>query len=496
MSLCDTQSLPGTGNSDANLPVGERPGLIRLFEFDHPLEGSSVYALDGFELCVIGRREARSVSLDGNTLRINIIDPLVSRNHACVRRSGARWTIEDADSKNGVQVNWTQTRFATLENNDLVQLGHTVFLFTNSLPETRGTDLEGSQVPCPLPGLGSLNRGFATLLESIAKIATTKLELLIHGETGTGKELVARAVHELSQRKGEFVAVNCGALPPNMIEGQLFGWRRGAFSGAVDDRPGLIRSAHGGTLFLDEIGDLPLAQQAALLRALQEGAVVPIGDSRPIEVDFRLVAATHRDLGRMVKEDLFREDLLARIGGFTAELPALRERRADLGMLIAVLLRKVVRETGVAPRFTAEAACKLITYEWPRNVRELDKCLASAVALAAGDSIGVDHLSSEVIASVTTRGEAKEFEAARENEAAIPEGLEVRRQDEVAVGEELEVQRQDGAAIPESQESLLAELLRQHNGNLAAVARGMATSRSQVHRLLRRFQMDPRRYRY
>ena len=466
----DTLSLTDAEEANGDTPVGEHPGLIRLLEFDHPIEGSSCHALSGVEQCVIGRSESRLVCRDGATLRINVIDPRVSARHACLRRSTERWIVEDSGSKNGIEVNWIKTRSATLENNDLVLLGNTLFLFTDNLPKNDDADLKDSELPCLLPGLMSLNHRFAALLESIAKIAVTNLELLISGETGTGKELVARAVHELSQRKGEFVAVNCGAIPPNMIEGQMFGWRRGAFSGAVNDRPGLIRSAEGGTLFLDEIGDLPLAPQAALLRALQEGAVVPIGDSQPIEVNFRLVAASHRDLRKMVDKGLFREDLLARIRGFAAKLPALRERKEDLGLLIATLLARILPKASAKPRFTAMAARKLIAYDWPRNVRELDKCLAAAVALADGDSIDVDHLPSEVRAGVPNDSLSKKLR-------------DPRREDDESQREE-EIERK-----------LLIDLLRQHKGNLAAVARGMGTSRSQVHRLLKRFRLDPADYR-
>ena len=158
----------------------------------------------------------------------------------------------------------------------------------------------------------------------MATFARSQVPVLVSGETGTGKELIASAIHQLSGRPGPFVAVNCGAIAPNLVESELFGYRKGAFSGALEDRPGLVRSSEHGTLLLDEIGDLPLAAQAALLRVLQESEVLPVGGTRPVKVDLRVVAATHRDLGALAAQDRFRRDLLARLDGARIMLPALR----------------------------------------------------------------------------------------------------------------------------------------------------------------------------
>src|SRR6185295_15519822 len=170
-------------------------------------------------------------------------------------------------------------------------------------------------------------------LALLTRLAPSRLPILVRGESGSGKELAARTIHALSKRRGPLVSVNCGALPAALAEAELFGARRGAFSGAVEDRPGLVRTADGGTLFLDEIADLPLPAQAALLRFVQEGEVRSLGAHHTAKVDVRIIAATHRDLDAMISKETFRPDLVARLRGHALAMPALRERREDLGVI-------------------------------------------------------------------------------------------------------------------------------------------------------------------
>ena len=220
------------------------------------------------------------------------------------------------------------------------------------------------------------------------------MPVVLLGDTGTGKEVVARAVHSLSNRAGEFVAVNCGALPPNLLESQLFGHVKGSFTGAVRDEPGFIRSAQGGTLLLDEIGDLPQAAQAALLRVLQEKEVVPVGGARAHRVDVRVLAATHRDLEDLVERGDFRRDLWARLNGLVYRMPKLCDRREDLGIVLAGILTR----TGVRSdlRVAPEAGAAMIRYEWPLNIRELEQCVSRAAALAESEAIELEHLPASV----------------------------------------------------------------------------------------------------
>src|SRR6266852_6634237 len=177
-------------------------------------------------------------------------------------------------------------------------------------------------------------------MRKLEAVAASTVSVVLQGESGTGKEVAATAMHRLSGRVGPFLPVNCGGLPETLIESELFGSRKGAFSGADKDRPGLFRSADGGTLFLDEIGELPASAQSALLRVLQDGEILPIGATQPIRVDVRFLAATNRNLDAQVARGLFRADLLARISGFAVWLPPLRERREDMGILIAALLNR------------------------------------------------------------------------------------------------------------------------------------------------------------
>jgi transcriptional regulator with GAF, ATPase, and Fis domain len=231
------------------------------------------------------------------------------------------------------------------------------------------------------------------LMESAA---ASPIAVLIEGETGTGKELVARGIHGASERAdGPFVAVNCAALPEHLLESELFGHRRGAFTGATHDRQGLFESASGGTILLDEVGEMPLAMQAKLLRVLQEGEVTRVGDQRPRKVDVRVVSATNRTLGDEVAAHRFREDLYYRVAAFPIALPPLRTRRFDIPVLAERFLRGAAeRHRKRAPGIDAEARALLTAFAWPGNVRELQNEIERAVALARdGETIGVAHLS-------------------------------------------------------------------------------------------------------
>jgi two-component system response regulator AtoC len=232
------------------------------------------------------------------------------------------------------------------------------------------------------------------LFRTVRKIAEFKTTVLIDGESGTGKELVARAIHSNSPRaRAAFIAVNCGAIPANLLESELFGHRKGAFTDASRDRKGLFEEASGGTLFLDEIGELPLNLQVKLLRVLQEGEIRRLGDSQDIKVDVRVVAATARDLADEVRRGAFREDLYYRLNVFALHLPALRERREDIPLLVEHFLVRMNARMGLAiSGFTADAMRILAAREWPGNVRELENTVERAVVLAEGPEIGVDSL--------------------------------------------------------------------------------------------------------
>jgi transcriptional regulator with GAF, ATPase, and Fis domain len=226
--------------------------------------------------------------------------------------------------------------------------------------------------------------GMRDVYKKVDKVATTDISVLITGETGTGKELIAREIHKRSPRsKGPFVTINCGAIPENLLESELFGHVRGAFTGAVATRQGKFQAAHGGTLFLDEIGEMPLALQVKILRALQERQVVKVGDSRPESVDIRVVAATNKVLEEEIKKGAFREDLYYRLNVVTLKLPPLRERGEDIPVIAKYFLFKYARELSSKVKgFTPHAVIAMKKYGWPGNVRELENRIKKAAVLA------------------------------------------------------------------------------------------------------------------
>jgi transcriptional regulator of acetoin/glycerol metabolism len=417
--------------------------LFRVLVCDAPSAPPGRFALGGFERVRLGRGEFALGRSEGETLLVESPDRWMSSHHAELQRDDKRWLLEDAGSKNGTRVNGARVDRVALADGDLVELGHSFFSFREGLEPPPPPS---ERVPA---ALRTLLPGFETAVNRLIELAATTIPVVLRGESGTGKELAARALHALSGRAGELVAVNSGALPDSLIESELFGYKKGAFSGALEDRPGLVRSADRGTLFLDEIGDLPPPSQATLLRVLQESEVRPVGATRPVKVDLRVVAATHRDLERMAADGAFRADLLARLSGFVITLPPLRDRREDLGLLAAALLPP-------SARLSPTAARALFDHDWPANVRELGKCLVAAAVFAGDGEIELEHLPPAL------RGAAAEPAALSPDDAR--------------------------------QRDALVASLREHRGNLSAVARAMGKARNQIQRWVRRYQLDPDRF--
>jgi two-component system, NtrC family, response regulator AtoC len=247
-----------------------------------------------------------------------------------------------------------------------------------------------------LNGIVGSSTKIEDVLRLVARLKDTRTPVLIMGESGTGKELVARAIHyrgAFSSRP--FVAVDCGSLVPTLIESELFGYEKGAFTGAVKSKEGLFQSAHGGTIFLDEIAELPLEMQAKLLRVLQEKEVRPVGSNQRVKVDVRIIAATNQDLEATYKEGKFRKDLFFRLNVVAIQLPPLRERRSDIPTLVHYFLHKFAPKKNLQ---VSQAAMKaLLAYEWPGNVRELENCIERAVALGTHDLIEVNDLPPAIV---------------------------------------------------------------------------------------------------
>jgi two-component system, NtrC family, response regulator AtoC len=248
-------------------------------------------------------------------------------------------------------------------------------------------------------GIVASDPGMLAVLETVHKVAPTMATVMIYGESGTGKELIARAVHNLSERASKpFVSVSAGALPETLLESELFGYEKGAFTGAVTAKPGRFELANGGTLFLDEIGDISPATQVKLLRVLQERRFERLGGTRAIEVDVRVVAATNQDLQQLIADGDFREDLFYRLNVVPVTLPTLRQRAGDIALLVAHFLEK---SNAGDKRINTQAMEALVKYPWPGNIRELENTIERIVILSHGDEIGVPDLPAEVRAGVS-----------------------------------------------------------------------------------------------
>ncbi|MEW5742229.1 MAG: sigma-54 dependent transcriptional regulator [Myxococcota bacterium] len=311
-----------------------------------------------------------------------------------------------------------------------------------------------AETASPLDRLQGESEAMGALKRQIARVAPVSTTVLVAGESGTGKELVARAIHELSPRAKEpFITVNCGAIPAGLIESELFGHAKGAFTDARQARRGLFSEADGGTLFLDEVGELPMAAQVKLLRVLQEGEVRPVGESRAEKVDVRVVAATLRDLAKLVEKSEFREDLYFRLNVVQLKVPPLRERKGDVLPLAQAFLARFNREFNREPpieRFSPEAEALLTGYSWPGNVRELENAVERAVLLADGRLVLPENL-------------PEKLWAARAAEPQLPaSGLELPRPEAV----QYSLKR----AIHEVEERFIRAALRRTRGNRTRAA--------------------------
>ncbi|EED34904.1 two component, sigma54 specific, transcriptional regulator, Fis family [Luminiphilus syltensis NOR5-1B] len=259
----------------------------------------------------------------------------------------------------------------------------------------------------------------------IQKVARSQAPVHIHGESGVGKEVVARLIHQLSPRAEQpFIAVNCGAIPADLVESELFGHKKGSFTGAAADKPGLFQAAAGGTLLLDEVADLPLNVQVKLLRVIQEKAVRPVGAQQEVPTDVRLLSATHKDLSLAVRDGHFRDDLFYRINVIAIDVPSLRKRREDIPLLATHLLQRIAMDNGSdAINIDTAALTKLCDYDFPGNVRELENILARAHALADGGELTIDDIQFQTMgASEITEHHAKSDESYPEEPPHVPSG--------------------------------------------------------------------------
>jgi transcriptional regulator of acetoin/glycerol metabolism len=411
------------GSDEPTLDGGD--GALR-FEVVHSADASAVgrvVVLSEKDELLVGREVAEG---------LRIADTRLSRVHLRIRRdSPSTYRLEDAESANGTFVNGRPVRDRALCADDVVRAGDTVFVCFE-------TDLAAD----------------LKLLQH--RVARSKLAVLIQGETGTGKELLARGIHELSGRSGPFIAVNCAALPSDLAATELFGHTRGAFSGAGAARSGLFRAAERGTLLLDEIGDLPADLQGYLLRTLQEGSIRPVGADREVPVDVRVLAATHVDLTEAVRQERFRADLLSRLTQLTVRIPPLRARRTEI--------LRLVREFAPELELTASAAEALLVWNWPSNVRELRALVEAHVAV---NPKGVPLRAKDLVGRLPSAEQVLKREA-------NPEPAD------------------DGEA--DLRDRLTAALAR-HHGNVSEVARELGEPRTKIYRWLEALGLTQRDFR-
>jgi sigma-54 dependent transcriptional regulator, acetoin dehydrogenase operon transcriptional activator AcoR len=332
----------------------------------------SSYSILDRALIRIGRGSEADVELESGG---------VSRIHAEIYRQGSIYALRDTGSTNGSYVNGRRVEHAALSPGDVLRLGDMLGVVARVDAQLAREERDFIELA---PGL-LFGPGLHAQLAEVRQVAASALPVVVVGETGTGKDCMARAVHLLSGRKGAFHAVNCAALPVGLAEAELFGHRKGAFTGAEQSGLGHLRAADKGTLFLDEFAELSLPIQAKLLRALQDGSVMPLGETRAVQVDVRVVAASQTPMAELVAEKRVRADLAARLNGITLDIPALSERRADIAILFDYFLRQL--SGGRPPSLEPRLLERLLLWDWPGNVRELELVTRKLLVIHGHESL-------------------------------------------------------------------------------------------------------------
>ncbi|HEY4187168.1 MAG TPA: sigma 54-interacting transcriptional regulator [Polyangia bacterium] len=453
MSLSEkTQTAVQSPLSAAELP--DTAVLLMLGAADHPgLPTARRFALvhDGLE---IGRRPSDEAESQGAAL--TVIDSLVSSRHARITRRGGEFELTDLGSKNGTFIDNVRVEdHARLRNGSLLFFGNHIAVFR--MVSTLELDAIKADLVAPLGPVATCSPTLALACDRLRRLAGADGEILLLGETGVGKEVYARAVHQLSQRRGRFMAINCGAIPRDLVESELFGYRQGAHSTAHQAKAGLIEEAEGGTLFLDEIGEMTHEAQIKLLRFLQDRELTPLGSTRPRKIDVRIIAATNRTSGTGKSPTGLRDDIIGRLGAAPLHLPPLRSRIEDLGALAAHFLRASNARAFEQPAFRA-----LALYDWPMNIRELEKIVSTAAVLTGGTRpISLRDLPEPIAqAAAATPASARRTTA---GPSPTPEQIE--------------------------------DLLRRYNGNVADVSRELGKHRAAVWRWMKKWGIGVEKYR-
>ncbi|MEM1348906.1 MAG: sigma 54-interacting transcriptional regulator [Myxococcota bacterium] len=444
-------------------------------------DGGQKLELEKYELEVTaGAGKGQRQSFEGRRVTIGsspdndfiLDDPAVSRFHAELAVGDQGYLLVDLDSKNGTRANGMRVGSVFLEEGSVFEVGTTSIAFhvTGEPATVRFSSRERFE---NLLGRSMAMREIFALLE---RVSPTDYTVLVEGESGTGKELVAEAIHAHSPRaKGPFIVVDCSAIPRDLIESELFGHVKGAFTGASGTRKGAFEAARGGTLFLDELGELPLELQPKLLRALESKEVKPVGSNEPMKSDARIVAATNRNLIHEVREGNFREDLYYRFAVIKVALPPLRERPEDISLLVEHFLQAANEMAGREDiDISYRTMEKLKRHRWPGNIRELKNFIERAVLLAQGDTIETRYLNTDEM-----RADADE-EAM--SQAAAPMA-------QMAIDENLPFKEAKNRLIEEFEKSYWSTLLERTGGNVSKAARIAGVHRKSVEYILKKLDL-------
>ncbi len=464
----DILTNPGeVGLDSLNLPASASPSETLVME-----QQRATLKLRRCRLLVTsGPDEGRSLLSDKERLRcgahpsndlVLAEDRTASRHHFEVLYTERGYLLVDLQSTNGTFLDGRRVERAYLTSGAQIRAGSSTLVFSPIDEEvTVEPDHEGEL--CGMVGQSVRMRQIFALIK---KIAPMDVSVIIGGETGTGKELVARAIHELSGRnKGPLVVLDCGAIPPNLIESELFGHEKGAFTGALAERPGAFERAHQGTIFLDELGELRMDLQPKLLRVLENREVRRVGGNEVMEVDCRVIAATNRDLVKEIAAGNFREDLFFRLSVLTIQLPPLRQRREDIPLILkrALAEPEVVARHG-RKRISPEALALLMAYPWPGNVRELMNVLSHLLAFSEGEEVLPEHLPPRV--------------QGQEREGPLP------------FNEHLTFKDAKEQLLENFEREYVTSVLTRCEGNLSRAARESGLHRKSIERLAKKYQLD------
>ncbi len=419
-----------------------RYGIVVVHSPDRSIVGKTV-AIE--KRLTVGRED---------TADLLVRDGKVSRQHATFECRGQlpAFELRDDNSRNGVRLNGKSHQTGPINVGDVVRVGQTLMVFER-IDGMLDRGREGTML--------GRSRIFAKLCEAVTQVACSDVPVLLIGETGTGKELVAQALHDESHKRGSFLALNCGAMPRDLIESQLFGHQRGAFTGATQDAAGYFERARGGTLFLDEIGELPIDQQPRLLRVLETHEFTPVGSTASLKSDARIVAATNLELASRAEAGVFRRDLYARLAGYVLRLAPLRERRSDIPILVDAWLRELSPERTVS--LDADAWEELLLHHWPMNVRELKAVVRRMLIVNTDlDELGKDQARDAIAMAAEPRPQPTSDDPPDEQRPGKGE---------------------------------LEAALERCAGNVVHVAESFGKAPKQIYRWIKRYEIDLERYR-